>query len=145
MIKLDVFNRAKTRIASRKFQTLASKAARVLEAKKNVRRQQSLLIELSFVGESAIRRINKKCRHKNKPTDVISLSYFDESVKEQFAGEIFICLSCARKQAKRLGHSLQCELEFLFVHGLLHVFGYDHKNSRDEAMMNALTEEILSS
>ncbi len=143
MFKINVFNKTETRIASQNFQVLASRAAKMLELRKVIRCKKSFLAELTFIGESAMRRINKKYRRKNKPADVISLGYFDASVKDPFVGEIFVCIPYARRQAKSFRHSLQHELEFLFVHGFLHIFGYDHKNLKDEVKMNALIKEIL--
>lgn len=87
--------------------------------------------------------LNKRHHKKNRPTDVISLSYFSKNMKDLFVGEIFICLPFAKKQAKQIRQSLNEELRFLFIHGLLHVFGYDHKKPREEARMKELTYRII--
>ena len=50
----------------------------------------------------------------------------------------------AREQATAYGHSLDRELKFLFVHGLLHLLGYDHMTEDDENIMFSLQEEILA-
>ena len=57
---------------------------------------------------------------------------------------IFICCDVAKKQAKEYKHSLKREYSFLFLHGLLHLFGYDHMNEEDEKVMFSLQEEILN-
>ena len=59
-------------------------------------------------------------------------------------GEIYISFDKAREQATSYGHSLDRELKFLFVHGLLHLLGYDHMTEEDEKVMFALQEEILA-
>ena len=59
-------------------------------------------------------------------------------------GEIFICVPQALRQAKEIGNSSERELSFLFVHGLLHLLGYDHTKKEDEEVMFPLQEKILS-
>lgn len=66
-----------------------------------------------------------------------------ERVSRTFIGEIFICVPYATKQARELGFTLNKELQFLFIHGLLHIFGYDHENPTDKKKMERLTERIL--
>ncbi|HHU53295.1 MAG TPA: rRNA maturation RNase YbeY [Clostridiaceae bacterium] len=58
-------------------------------------------------------------------------------------GEIVICPLKADKQAKELGHSLIRELCFLYMHGLLHLCGYDHQTKQDAGRMFALQKSIL--
>lgn len=108
-------------------------------------------IGLSLVNDETIRKINKKYRKKDAPTDVVSLSWIEnESAVSAFdgadnmLGEIFISVDTAEKQAGEYGWSLKEELLFLFVHGLLHVFGFDHLNERDKKKMFALQDEILA-
>ena len=59
-------------------------------------------------------------------------------------GEILICLPQAERQAKIIGNSVDRELGFLFVHGLLHLLGYDHQTKEEENIMFPLQEKILS-
>ena len=58
-------------------------------------------------------------------------------------GDIYISVEKAVEQAKEYGHSVNRELSFLFVHGLLHLLGYDHMNEEDEKVMFDLQEKIL--
>ena len=58
-------------------------------------------------------------------------------------GEILICLPQAQRQAEQIGNTLKRELSFLFVHGLLHLLGYDHMKPEDEAIMFPLQDRIL--
>ncbi len=109
-------------------------------------------IGLSLVDNKTIRKINKKYRKKDVPTDVVSLSYI-ENVRnkavsfpvDDLIGEIFISVETAKKQADEYGWSLNEELIFLFVHGLLHVFGFDHMNESDKKIMFGLQERIIPS
>jgi probable rRNA maturation factor len=58
-------------------------------------------------------------------------------------GEIFINLDSVERQAKEYDHSFERELAYLCVHGLLHLFGYDHTAREEKNIMNAKAEEIL--
>ena len=58
-------------------------------------------------------------------------------------GDIYISLDKASEQAKEYGHSMKRELCFLFVHGLLHLLGYDHMKKEDEEIMFPLQDKIL--
>lgn len=89
--------------------------------------------------------LNRTFRRKNISTDVIALSFFEKNMQDSFIGEIFICVPVARKQAKKFKQTFKKELQFLFIHGLLHLFGYDHKNKTDENRMNDLCCKILFS
>ena len=111
------------------------------------------LISVTIVDNETIHEINKTYRHVDRPTDVISFAFLDDDKdrdskleKEGIVdlGEIYISLPKAEEQAKDYGHSLARELDFLFVHGLLHLLGYDHMNEDDEKKMFSLQEEILS-
>jgi len=58
-------------------------------------------------------------------------------------GDIIISCDRAEEQAKEYGHSLERELAFLFLHGLLHLLGYDHINEDEANIMNGYQEHIL--
>lgn len=94
-----------------------------------------------FTNDIAIRKLNRAYRGKDKPTDVLSFSYGDDL--KGVAGEIYISVPMARRQAKALGHSLQKELNKLFVHGFLHLHGYDHEHEKDYKKMQAIETKIL--
>ena len=63
--------------------------------------------------------------------------------KQISLGTVLISFEKAEEQAKDYGHSLIREFSFLFVHGLLHLLGYDHMTEEDEEEMFALQDEIL--
>lgn len=136
MFTLHIYNHTRQRIPERIFLDLLRHAEKLLPRKR-------FSIELSLVGYKKMTELNKRYHRKNRPTDVISLSYFGKKMRDTFIGEIFICLPYAKKQAKQIRQSLNEELRFLFIHGLLHIFGYDHKKPRDEARMKKLTYRIL--
>ena len=103
---------------------------------------------LIIVGKNKIRSINRDYRNKDKETDVISFANID-SIDYDFLdgtinlGDIFINVDRVLSQAKKYKHSVKREFVFLFVHGLLHLFGYDHMNKKDEKKMFELQERIV--
>lgn len=106
-------------------------------------KQKDKLVEINFVSQNEIKKINSKYRNKNSVTDVISFAFDESMASKMVLGEIYICTKRAKKQAKEFGHSLTREMCFLFVHGLLHLYGYDHINKKDEEIMFKLQEKIL--
>ena len=109
-------------------------------------------VDLSLVNAERIQQINRDYRNIDRVTDVISFAFEDDSsdlgrIKGDdvpiMLGEIFICIPRAIEQAKEIGNSLDRELRFLFIHGLLHLLGYDHMKKEDEETMFPLQEKIL--
>lgn len=113
--------------------------------------QREYEVDVNLVDNKTIHEINKNYRQVDCPTDVISFAFLDQvegEVKIQgdvpmLLGEIVISVDKAQAQAQEYGHSLKREMSFLFVHGLLHLLGYDHMQKEDEEIMFALQEEIL--
>lgn len=103
------------------------------------------LLKVFFVSDEEITRINDNYRGQKKPTDVISLSYFEESPfpGENMIGEIFISIDTTHKQAAEHNVTSQEEAQFLFVHGLLHIFGYDHEEKADREVMFDLQDQVI--
>lgn len=114
-----------------------------------VKLSQDACLSVIFVDAKQIQTINREYRHIDRATDVISFALQDEaddyevSEEETQLGDIFISVEAIRAQAAAYGHSLRREVCFLFTHGLLHLLGYDHMQEEEEAVMNALQDEIL--
>src|ERR1035437_553869 len=87
---------------------------------KNAVLGKSYDLSLVFVGDAVSKKLNYIYRQKNKPTNILS---FPLSKKE---GEIFINLKLARAEANKIGKKYANYVGFLFIHGLLHLKGYDH-------------------
>lgn len=103
-----------------------------------------ILMDVSFVSKEKIKKINSEYRNKDYATDVISFALWDSGIKTPLLGELFICIPIVKIQAKKYNHSFKRELSFLFLHGLLHLLGYDHQNENDEKIMFNLQDEILN-
>lgn len=90
-------------------------------------------VVLTFVGPQAIRSLNRKYRHKDRPTDVLSFSLKEKGADGKFyLGDIVICPEVARKQARKQGHPLWREIEILTIHGFLHLLGFEHFKGMEE-------------
>lgn len=125
------------------YRNLLIKVANATYKKLNL--QNEIIFDCSFVDSNTIQKINKKHRNINKPTDVISFALWDKGYKSNLLGEIYICYNKIIEQKKAYYHSFKRELCFLFLHGLLHLLGYDHINKNDEVIMFNLQNEILNS
>jgi probable rRNA maturation factor len=101
-------------------------------------------VQINFVTDPEIQELNKLHRGKDAPTDVLSWGFIDENLlPHEIAGEIYISMPTAKKYAKSKNISLDHEVVFLIVHGLLHVFNYDHNTDDEEAEMDRLTDEVI--
>ncbi len=113
--------------------------------------------EVEFVSREEIRELNARTRQTDKVTDVLSFPMLGE-IKELspenypydciggkvMLGSVVICEDVAKEQAEEYGHSEIREKTYLFVHGLLHLLGYDHIEESDRAVMREAEERILS-
>ena len=103
-------------------------------------------VTLIIVGKNKIHSINKQYRGIDKETDVISFAEIDSEdgfIEDNYLGDIFINVDRVKSQAKEYEHSIKREFVFLFVHGMLHLFGYDHMNTKDEKVMFSLQDKIV--
>jgi probable rRNA maturation factor len=112
---------------------LAKAAAKVLAGEKADRTGLSV----SIVSDSDIKKLNKKYRKADKPTDVLSFTY-DNS------GEVIICPQVIWENAKKYSASFKSEILRVLVHGVLHILGYDHEAGEIRAQkMRKKEEEYL--
>ncbi len=90
-------------------------------------------VSLAFVGEQAIRTLNRKFMKKDRPTDVLSFPLGEKGPDGKFyLGDIVIAVPVAARQARAKGHSLDKELRWLAIHGFLHLLGFDHSAGIEE-------------
>ena len=105
------------------------------------------MLNIVIVDKERIQEINREYRNKDAVTDVISFAFEEVDDVEydniRFLGEIYICYDICLKNAKKYGNSFDREFCFLFIHGLLHLLGYDHQTKKQEEVMFKLQDEIL--
>jgi probable rRNA maturation factor len=88
-------------------------------------------VTVLLTTDTAMRRLNRRFRGKDKATDVLSFSA-GGPVAAEIAGDLAISVPTARRQAVECGHSLATEIKVLMLHGLLHLAGYDHETDQGE-------------
>ncbi|WP_025725202.1 rRNA maturation RNase YbeY [Acholeplasma granularum] len=103
--------------------------------------KQTKSMQVIFVDNNEILKINQTYRNINDKTDVLSFPNDDEL--DDSIGDIFISIEQAYTQANNYHHSIEREIGFLAVHGYLHLIGYDHDTPENEKQMFELQEEIL--
>ncbi len=147
MLKLNVeiVNFTRQKISNVIIKQAIFETLRILKVKKPVR------ISLVLVGECRIKNINRDFRDKNKITDVLSFSFFEKpSFKKTVNifktwGEIIICPSLVKKQAKKKKINFQNELALLSSHGTIHLFGIDHERSEKESLItDKIQKKVLT-
>lgn len=130
---LDIDNQTTVMIAEDKLDYIY---LRLLEQELKEAKDVSLLL----LDEGRIREYNKKFRGKDSETDVISFAS-DLAFLPTY-GDIVIDLSVAEKQ--RGMASLNYEVAVLFIHGLLHLLGYDHLSTKDKLIMENKEREYIN-
>ncbi len=101
-------------------------------------------VSVSIVSAPQIQKLNSGFRNKDRPTDVLS---FPSSPMpgSNFIGDILICWKVAKNQTAEFQTTESEEIQRLVVHGVLHLFGYDHETSpKDERRMFRLQDAILA-
>lgn len=88
-------------------------------------------IELIFVHNDEIQILNKEHRNIDKATDVLSFP-LEFDMPNMPLGSIVISIDFVEEKAKEFNHSFDDELKLLFIHGLLHLNGYDHEVDNGE-------------
>lgn len=119
-----------------------------------------LSAEIVICGEEEIKELNARFRNIDKATDVLSFPALDGILEREikskdfpydidedgklFIGSVVICKAVAERQAEEYGHPFERELFYLAVHGLCHLFGYDHIEESDRTKMRAKEEKVLA-
>lgn len=150
MGKLLIENLDKKRVRTRK---IAKAVYKTLGQKSKIK------AELVFEDSNGIHDLNRTTRGVDSVTDVLSYPSLDgirgkilfpeDCVTELegkyiFLGSIVLCEEKIRAQAKEYGNTEAQEREYLIIHGLLHLFGYDHMTDQDKKEMRELEKKVLA-
>lgn len=97
--------------------------------------KQRPVISVTFLGPLAMRRLNRRHKRHDWPTDVLSFAL--ALPDGRLAGDVYVCRAVAMTHARAAGVPVREELVRLVVHGVLHVLGYDHpeKSGREQSVM----------
>ena len=120
----------------------------LLNKKNKLFKKNTLICSILLSGPKEIKNLNKKFRKKNKSTDVLSFPFYEKNQlnnkireeKEVYLGDIIINLSQVKKKNNK--DKFKEELNKLWIHGFLHLLGYDHKSNSQYLQMQKLEKKI---
>lgn len=108
---------------------------------------------ITFIRDAAMRKLNRDYRGFDKPTDVLAFAYHEQMSDNEpdhnpdFLGDVIISVETAARYAREQGISFETEINWLVIHGLLHLAGYDHETDNGEMrrLERRLRKELLES
>ena len=126
--------------------------ARALQAlEKVIKKPQQGSINLIVLDSEEMARMNQQFRGKEGPTDILTFSYLEKkskfenrSSKIEVAGEIYLCPEKIKSYAKESGKTYREQLEYIIIHGLVHLMGYDHETDMDWREMEKIEKKVQS-
>ena len=151
MIKINIISNKKTwyRYLNNPSKFIQNKTNK-LNKKIKIYKKKVIYCTLLLTGEKEIKKLNKKFRKKNKSTDVLSFPFYSKEElnkklkkeKEIYLGDIVININ--EIKSKQNKDYFKIEFNKLWIHGLIHLFGYDHKRNKDFNNMNRIEKKYLS-
>ena len=126
------------------------KKIKELNKKNKTFKNKKIFCTLLLSGNNQIKKLNKKFRNKNTSTDVLSFPFYSKKIlmnklnreKEIYLGDIVININ--EIKSKQNKDFFKIEFNKLWIHGLVHLFGYDHKRNKDFKNMNRIEKKYLS-
>ena len=125
---------------------------KILKLNKNFKKykKNKIYCTLVLTGSNEIRKLNKKFRKKNKTTDVLSFPFHTKkelkkkikNEREIYLGDIVVNLNKVKNKGNK--NNFIFEFNKLWVHGLVHLFGYDHKKNLDFLKMSKIEKKFIS-
>lgn len=127
---IAIRNLTKTRVQEQKLKRLAEKVLRGEGSGKD--------LSLVVVGPTRMRQLNKTFRDKEHTANVLSFAGAGDEL-----GEIVLCPSAIRKDAREYGITKESALAWMLVHGLLHLLGYSHTTAKKRRVMEERERRYL--
>lgn len=135
-------------------ETLNGLVEQVIQHGLEVFKKEDAELSVILVDNDYIQTLNREYRGLDQPTDVLSFAMVEDQPgtpvlkREQMElpellGDIFISVERSREQAESYGHSLEREICYLAIHGLLHLLGFDHHQPGETEKMRQAEEAIL--
>ena len=117
----------------------------IFKSSESVSLQNNILISILFSGDKQVTKLNKYYRNINKPTNVLSFPSMQINSKNNlFLGDIVFSSQTIIEEAKRDNKNLEDHLIHLFIHGVLHLLGYEHETEDDAYIMESLEIKVLN-
>tara|TARA_R110000868_G_scaffold304437_22_gene565424 strand:- start:150 stop:587 length:438 start_codon:yes stop_codon:yes gene_type:complete len=101
-------------------------------------------VEIVFVDEQEIVRINEEYLKRDYITDIISFRYDDNATNLEIEGTLYCCSPRIKEQASEFSQSIKREFLRIIVHGLLHLTGYEDGSTKEKKEMTRLEDHFLS-
>ncbi len=125
------------------------KKIQLINKKNKLYKKKTLICSLLLSGSPEIKKLNNKFRNKNKSTDILSFPFYEKEQlnkiikknKEVYIGDIIINLNKIKNRQNK--DKFKEELNKLWIHGLLHLFGYQHKKNQDFYIMSQIEKRYL--
>jgi probable rRNA maturation factor len=145
MIKVNMFGRMPSGVS----RVLLQRASHAVDRELGKRRE--LQMGLRFISEREMEKLNHRYRGLRRATDVLSFSgeapvpwskMFSTHRNDEL-GDVVIAPAYAKREARRRAIDFSEEIVRLMIHGMLHLFGFDHAKEREEASMFALQEKLV--
>ncbi len=129
-MQLEINNTTKQKINTKVLKQAAAIFSRKMKINKRI-------VSVAFVSQAKIKELNKRYRGLNRVTDVLSFADSGPSL-----GELIIYYPQIKQQAKKLRQTIDNELAFIFIHGLLHLAGYDDAADRGHKEMMEIGKKL---
>ena len=125
------------------------KKIEALNKNNKIYKKNTLICSLLLSGAKEIKKLNKRFRNKNKSTDVLSFPFYEKKQlnnkirkeKEVYLGDIIINLGQVKNKNNKV--KFREELNKLWIHGLLHLLGFDHKSKMRYLQMQKLEDKFF--
>lgn len=135
--RAELRNRTRTPVPEARLRRYAERVMRLIPETRHA------CVDITLVGERAIRELNAQYRGKDRATDVLSFLLDDNPGPLEPFGTVVICTRVAAAQAKDDGITLEAMLEELILHSILHLTGSDHETDADHRAMERRKKSLL--
>lgn len=136
-MNIEIINQTKAKVPKKFIQLWIKAIYKNLKKQKVLKVQKDLIVV--FVTSAKMKKLNSQFRGKNKHTDILSF----EPIEASSLGELVLCLPVLKKQAKDHKLSLNHEIGYMLIHGVLHLLGYDHETSKKDAQKMFKIQDAL--
>lgn len=150
-MKALIVRQSKIQVSDRYIQKRLDLILSLLRENKSLKNRKyldSTDLTIVFVAPNKMKQINAQYRYKDYVTDVLSFESVGRVhgiIGEASIGEIVFCPAVLKKQALQNNHTLRRELDYLLIHGLLHLLGYDHEKSvQQEKIMFRIQDRLFT-
>ena len=128
-MKFEIINNTNRRVPGAHIEKSISYITKKMKSKYKLELNKNQSVVLAFISVPAMKKMNKQFRNKNKVTDILSF----DPIEPDSLGELVICYDQIKKQAKEHSLAIKFELDYMIIHGILHLLGFDHEKSAKEA------------